>query len=163
MEDTINFATELPLEMIKFGRTVAFPGTEMFNRYHAQGIIQSYNWDDYYTYSNESLFTHSHLSRETVARYTQIAYKRAVLFNPRFIWRRLSYGLRTGSIFWDLFYVLKFLLMPPLSTKVASHYYAKDRWPQYEFRGQMPSRTEYLTVRKSKAAKQELIPSTQAM
>lgn len=163
MEDTIRFASELPLEMIKFGRTVAFPGTEMFNRYHAQGIIQSYNWDDYYTYSNESLFTHSHLSRETVARYTQIAYKRAVLFNAKFIWRRLTHGLRTGAIFWDFYYVLKFLFMPSLSTKISSHYYARDRWPQYEFHGQTPSRTNYQVVRKNKTAEHELITSTQAV
>ncbi|HNI38048.1 MAG TPA: radical SAM protein, partial [Pseudomonadales bacterium] len=163
MEDTIRFASELPLEMIKFGRTVAFPGTEMFNHYHAQGIIQSYNWDDYYTYSNESLFTHSHLSRETVAQYTQIAYKRAVLFNVKFIWRRLTYGLRTGAIFWDFYYVLKFLFMPPLSTKISSRYYARDRWPQYEFYGQTPSRTDYQVVRKSKTTEHELITSTQAV
>ncbi len=163
MEDTIRFASELPLEMIKFGRTVAFPGTEMFNRYHAKGIIQSYNWDDYYTYSNESLFTHSNLSRETVEKYAQMAYKRAVLFNPGFIWRRLTHGLRTGSIFWDIYYVLKFLLMPPLSTKVSSRYYASDRWPRYEFRGQLPSRTTYQAVRKSKSDEHELIPSTQVV
>jgi anaerobic magnesium-protoporphyrin IX monomethyl ester cyclase len=162
MMDTIRFASELPLEMIKFGRTVAFPGTEMFNRYHEKNIINSYNWDDYYTYSNESLFTHDHLSKEIVAKYTQIAYKRAVLFNPGFIWRRLVYGLRTGAIFWDMFYVIKFFLMPSLSTNVPSRYYAKGRWPHYDFRGNAPSRIDYQVVRKTPKDTSNLIPAKQA-
>lgn len=162
MLDTINFARELPLDMMKFGRTIAFPGTDMFNRYHSQGIISSYNWDDYFTYSNESLFTHEHLSRETIEQYTQIAYKRAMLYNPGFIWRRLAHGLKTGGLFWDTYYALKFYLMPTLSIPVASRYYARERWPHYDFRGQKPSRDTYQVVHKTKTDDAALIPVKQA-
>lgn len=159
MLDTINFARELPLDMMKFGRTVAFPGTEMFNHYHAKDIINSYNWDDYFTYSNESLFTHEHLSRETIEQYTQLAYRRALLFNYRFIWRRLVYGLRTGGFFWDAYYALKLYLLPSLSEPIQSCYYARDQWPVYQFRHKPLSRTTYQVVHKTKTDRTAIIPT----
>ncbi|MCC7516271.1 MAG: radical SAM protein [Pseudomonadales bacterium] len=159
MMDTINFARELPLDMMKFGRTIAFPGTDMFNRYHAQGIINSYNWDDYFMYSNKTLFTHEYLSEETIGKYTDIAYKKALLYNPGFILRRLWHGIRTGGFFWDLYYALKFYFMPSLSTPIPSRYYAPERWPVYDFSAQQLSRKTYQVVRKSKAKESNLIPS----
>lgn len=166
MMDTINFARALPLDMMKFGRTIAFPGTDMFNRYHAQGIIKSYNWDDYFMYSNKTLFSHEHLSKETIERYTDIAYKKALLYNPGFIWRRLVHGLRTGGFFWDVYYALKFYFMPSLSTPIPSRYYAPERWPQYDFQGKPLSRLTYQVVRKSRsggsAGDTDLIPVQQA-
>lgn len=162
MLDTINFARELPLDMMKFGRTVAFPGTEMFNHYHSQDIINSYNWDDYFTYSNESLFTHEYLSKETIEQYTQLAYRRALLFNLGFVWRRLIQGLKTGGFFWDAYYALKLYLLPPLSVPTASHYYARDQWPHHEFRNTLLSRTTYQVVHKSQSDRTAIIPTKKA-
>jgi anaerobic magnesium-protoporphyrin IX monomethyl ester cyclase len=161
MMDTIEYARELPLDMMKFGRTIAFPGTDMFNRYHAQNIINSYNWDDYFMYSNKTLFTHEHLSLETIEEYTDIAYKKALLYNPGFIIRRLLHGIKTGEFFWDIYYALKFYFMPSLSTPIPSRYYAEDRWPQYDFRGKKPSRDTYQVVRKSKGDMVEALPIRQ--
>ena len=162
MTETIEFARELPLDMMKFGRTIAFPGTEMFNRYHKQDIVGSYNWDDYFMYSNKTLFAHEHLDLETIEKYIQLAYKRAILFNPGFIWRRLAHGIKTGGFFWDLYYAMKFFLMPSLSTPVPSRYYAENRWPVCDFRGKELSRTTYQVVRKSQNDNSNLIPAKQA-
>jgi anaerobic magnesium-protoporphyrin IX monomethyl ester cyclase len=157
MMDTINFARELPLDMMKFGRTVAFPGTEMFTRYHTRNIIRSYNWDDYFTYSDESLFAHEYLDRKTISQHTHLAYKKAMLFNLGFIWRRLTHGIKTGGFMWDIFYAIKLYLMPTLSETIASHYYARDRWPSYDFTNQALSRTTYQIVKKQAPSEQDII------
>lgn len=162
MLDTINFARELPLDMMKFGRTVAFPGTEMFNHYHTKDIINSYDWDEYFTYSNESLFTHEHLSKETIEQYTKLAYRRALLFNIGFVWRRLIHGIKTGGFFWDAYYALKLYFLPPLSVPIASRYYAKEQWPHYEFNDKPLSRTTYQVVHKTKTDRTAIISAQKA-
>ncbi len=150
MMDTINYARELPLDMLKFGRTIAFPGTPMFHDYHRKGLIRSYNWDDYFMYSSQTLATHEHLTQETIEHYTDIAYRKAILYNPGFIARRLLRGIRTGEFFWDFWYALRFYLMPSLSQPIPSRYYAPERWPQYDFRAAELPPAKYAVVRKSR-------------
>lgn len=149
MQDTIDFAARLPLDMLKFGRTIAFPGTAMFQDYQRRGIIRSYNWDDYFMYSSEQLFAHPTLSEETIRDYTARGYRRAILFNPGFIWRRLLRGLRTGDIFLDAYYALKFYFLPSLSERIPSRYYAPEKWPVYDFAGKAFSRNDYQVVKKT--------------
>jgi len=43
MQDTIEYAWTVPLDMLKFGVAIAFPGTEMFRSYREKGLIKSYN------------------------------------------------------------------------------------------------------------------------
>jgi anaerobic magnesium-protoporphyrin IX monomethyl ester cyclase len=134
MMDTIEYARSLPLDMAKFGVTIAFPGTPMFNEYCAMGLIRSFDWDEYFIYTSE-----------------HIAYKRAILFNPGFIFRRILRGIRTGEFFWDLYYSFKFFSMPTVSDTVKSAYYAKDRWPRHDFSSNPPKRTDYQIVGKAAA------------
>src|SRR3990167_3796280 len=79
MLDTIEYARSLSLDMMKFGIAIAFPGTPMFKEYRMKGMIRSYNWDDYFIYSNHPLFSHANLSFEKVQEFSRIAYHRAVL------------------------------------------------------------------------------------
>lgn len=116
-----------------FGITIAFPGTKMFNDYAREGLIRSFNWDDYYAWTSEPLFNHRRLSHETVQRYMSVAYRQAILTNPGFLWRRALRGLRTRDLLWDLYYGLKFLALPAATPKATYDYYARDRWPRHDF------------------------------
>lgn len=134
MLDTIEFARALELDMLKFGITIAFPGTPMFNDYARENLIKSYEWDEYHIYTERPLFAHRYLNYETILRYMSIAYRRAILTNPSFIWRRFVRGIRTGEFFWDAYYGVKFALLPATGdSKQSIPYYAKDRWPRHDY------------------------------
>lgn len=135
MRETIEFARTLPLDMMKFGIAIGFPGTKMFRDYRARGLIRSYNWDDYFIYSQEPLFAHPNLSYEQVQEHMNIAYRRAILANPGFIARRLKRGIKTGEFFWDAYYFLKFFAAPAVNAKAHSAiYFAKEQWPVFDFK-----------------------------
>ena len=137
MRDTIEYARSLPLDMMKFGISIAFPGTPMFKEYRMKSMVRSYNWDDYFIYSNHPLFSHANLSFEKVQEFSRIAYHRAVLTNPAFILRRLWRGIKTGEFFWDVYYFFKFFTAPLINNKTnTAIYFAKERWPVYDFEHQ---------------------------
>jgi radical SAM superfamily enzyme YgiQ (UPF0313 family) len=134
MQDTIEYARSQSLDMMKFGLSIAFPGTPMFKEYREKGLVRSYDWDQYFIYTEKALFAHPNLSFEKVREYADKAYTRAVLTNPAFILRRLWRGIRTGEFFWDLYYFVRFFLSPP--TNAATHsavYFARDKWPVFDF------------------------------
>ncbi|MCQ8119786.1 B12-binding domain-containing radical SAM protein [Methylomonas rosea] len=158
MMDTIEFARELELDMLKFGLTIAFPGTPMFNEYARNSLIKSYDWDDYHIYTERPLFTHKYLKYETILRYMSLAYRRAILTNPRFILRRLIRGIRTGEFFWDAYYGIKFAILPATSANTkGSIYYGKERWPKHDYQIAPPTRLEYQVVKKTN---KKLIPAS---
>lgn len=137
MRDTIEYARSLSLDMMKFGIAIAFPGTPMFKEYRQKGMIRSYNWDDYFIYSEQPLFSHPNLSFEKVHEFAQYAYRRAVLTNPAFIARRLWRGIKTKEFFWDAYYFMKFITAPSINDKTHSAiYFARDKWPVYDFANQ---------------------------
>lgn len=151
MMDTIEYARKLPLDMMKFGVTIAFPGTEMFQNYADQGLVRTYNWDSYFFYTDEELFNHKHLTYATIRKYMDIAYKRAILFNPRFAFRRLIRGIRTGEFFWDVYYAMKFFMLPASRSALISQYYAMDRWPIYDFENNTQKKVQIQVVGKRAA------------
>lgn len=135
MMDTIQFAKETELDMLKFGKTIAFPGTPMFREYQNMGLIKSYHWDDYFIYSDETLFAHPNLSYEAIKKYMKIAYREAVVKNPRFIIRRIIRGIKTGEFLKDIYCFIKWFFAPPFSTQGdQSIYYDKNKWPIYDFK-----------------------------
>jgi anaerobic magnesium-protoporphyrin IX monomethyl ester cyclase len=134
MQQTIDYARTLPLDFLKFGVAIAFPGTPMFREYREKGLIRSYDWDEYFIYSEEPLFAHPNLSFSVVKKYMNRGYWRAVVTNPSFILRRVWRGIRTGEFAMDLYYFIRFFLSP--STSAATHsalYYAKNEWPVFDF------------------------------
>jgi anaerobic magnesium-protoporphyrin IX monomethyl ester cyclase len=135
MKDTINYARTLPLDMLKFGITIGFPGTKMFKEYREKKLVRSYNWDDYFIYSTAPLFSHPNLTYEKVLEYMDLAYKTAILKNPGFIFRRLWRGIRTLEFFWDAYYFIRFFASPTINAETnKAQYFARDKWPTYDFR-----------------------------
>ena len=112
MNDTIEFARTLPLDMMKCGVAIAFPGTKMFNNYVAKGLIRSFDWDEYMVYTEQDLFAHENLSFKTIQEYMKKFFRRCILYNPKFIIRRFIRGIRTGEFFWDAYYAMKFYFLP---------------------------------------------------
>lgn len=150
MEDTISFAKTLELDMLKFGIAIAFPGTPMFNSYADEGLIKSYDWDEYHIYTEEPLFAHRTLSYDLILEYMSKAYREAIFKNPRFIIRRILRGIRTGEFFWDLYYGIKFAILPATGETKKNGYYAKDRWPAHDFTGSKITPVNYQQVKKKK-------------
>jgi len=149
MNDTIEFARTLPLDMMKSGVAIAFPGTKMFNNYVEKGLIRSFDWDEYMIFSDRDLFAHKNLSFKTIQSYMTKFFKRCILYNPRFIFRRLIRGIKTGEFFWDAYYAIKFYMLPATGSLVKSVYYSKERWPVYDFNKKPPKPASYQIVRKT--------------
>ena len=148
MNDTIEFARSLaPMDLLKFGMAVAFPGTDMFNNYAEKGLVKSYNWDNYFVFTNQDLFTHENLSYITIQNYMQKAYRRAITFNPRFAFQRLYRAITTGQLLSEIYYAIKFFTNPATDSKVESIYYGKDRWPKHDFESTPPTKLPYPEVK----------------
>ena len=150
MSDTIEFARSIPLDMMKFGIAIAFPGTKMFNTYVKKKLVRSFDWDEYFIYTDKNLFAHEHLSYEKIQEYTKKAYRLCILFNPGFWFRRFIRGIKTGEFFWDFYYAMKFFFMPTTGGDNTSKYYAKERWPEWNFNTTPPEPAKYQIVRKKK-------------
>ena len=77
------------------------------------------------------------------------AYRSCILFNPSFWIRRFIRGVKTGEFFWDVYYALKFYTLPATGSLIKSVYYAKERWPIYDFDKKPPKPAKYQIVRKT--------------
>ena len=149
MDETISFARQLPLDMLKFSVTIAFPGTEMFNNYVKKSLIRSYNWDDYHIYSDAQLFSHEYLSFDVIQRYMKKAYQKAIILNPKFIYRRILRGLKTHEFVLDVYYFFRFILADTTNT-ATQNYYARERWPENDYSTVAPLASTYQKVGKRK-------------
>jgi hypothetical protein len=78
------------------------------------------------------------------------AYREAIFKNPKFIIRRILRGIRTGEFFWDLYYGIKFAILPATGETKKNGYYAKDRWPAHDFTGSKITPVNYQQVKKKK-------------
>ena len=149
MNDTIEFARSLaPMDLLKFGKAVAFPGTDMFNNYAEKGLVKSYDWDNYFVYTNQDMFTHESLSYDTIQEFMKKAYRRAITLNPRFAWQRFYRAITTGQLLNEIFYAIQFFTNP-IADKAESIYFAKDRWPVYDFEKNPPQKLPYLEIKTS--------------
>ena len=72
MQETIEFARTIPLDMIKCSICIAFPGTKMFNDYVDKGLIRSFDWDEYMIYTAKDLFAHEKLSFDIIQHYMKL-------------------------------------------------------------------------------------------
>ncbi|MDO8545568.1 MAG: radical SAM protein [Opitutaceae bacterium] len=110
MAKTIELGRELQTDVLKISISVPFPGTPMYAELKSKGLLNHFDWDKYNVYNPQRLYQHPTLSWETIDRYYKLAYRRMVLTNPAFYYRRLRHGLRTGEFFYDVYYFLRFVL-----------------------------------------------------
>ncbi|KKR82042.1 MAG: Radical SAM domain protein [Parcubacteria group bacterium GW2011_GWD2_40_9] len=109
MQDTINFAKELKLDLPKVGMLMPLPGTPVFADWEKKGLIKSRDWSKYIFHAERSaVYSHPNLDFATIRRYYDKFYRELYL-SPRFIWKRFWRGLRTGDIFYDIYYFLKIM------------------------------------------------------
>ena len=107
MQDTIDFAVELDLDIAKFAVTMPLPGTPLFDEYDEQGLILTKDWSQYLFHDlSNPVYKHPNLSWETIIKYYKKAYRR-FYFRPGFAARRVWKGMTSGKIIYDVGYFLK--------------------------------------------------------
>ena len=146
MLDTVEFARTLPVDLLKFGLSIAFPGTAMFDNYARTNLIKSFNWDKYVVYSDEHLFAHENLDYRYIQNFMKYAYKRAVTMNPSFVVRRFLNAIKNGDFLSDIYHGVLFVIMPSVSTKNTSIYAVQEQWPHYDFTKNPPSESTYQQI-----------------
>lgn len=133
MKKTIDYATSLPLDLLKFSIAIPFPGTRMFNEYLKKDMIKSYDWDDYHMYGEGKLFTHENLTYLEIQDYLNSTYNKTMFLNPSYYARRFIRGVKTGELLSDAYYFVKFASMPSIRESRTVNYYAKEKWSQLPF------------------------------
>jgi len=103
IRQTINFAKRLNPDVAKFHILQPYPGTEIFDEFKRDGLINDYNYDHYSIHS-DPIFTLPGLSSEDLIKGQQDAYRRFYLRPGKLFsqllrvktWNRLKLNLRTG-------------------------------------------------------------------
>jgi radical SAM superfamily enzyme YgiQ (UPF0313 family) len=93
MQDTINLAKSLPLDVAQFSILVPFPGTVVRGIIEQEGKILEKDYGKYDNIDGKMIFEHGVLTKELVERMHKKAYKEFYM-RPSFMFKRL---LRTRS------------------------------------------------------------------
>ncbi len=102
MQDTINFAKSLNLDLAKISITIPLPATEMFNELENKKLIKTHEWENFKFYSAPSMiYDHPNLSWDTIESYYKKFY-RTVYLNPEFIFKRIKISIKNGTLFEDI-------------------------------------------------------------
>ena len=156
MNDTIAYARQVEVDVMKFGITIPVPGTPMFNEMHKAGNVKTYDWDDYNVYNEaNSIIRHPVLDWDTIQQTYRRAYIECYYKNPRYILRRFVRSVKTYELFWDGYFFVRFLTMLLTQPKAPEH-------ENYAFRAQWEPLTiesyEVPVVRLSKARRARGLP-----
>ncbi len=103
MQDTIDFAKRLPLDLVKASIIIPFPGSPLYEKYKALGLLYpvgDYRNFNFYT-APHSVYKHPTLEWADIIR-RQEKFHRSFYLNPKYILRRLRYSIRSGSVITDL-------------------------------------------------------------
>ena len=107
LQDTINLACELDLDLAKFAIAVPFPGTVLHQEWSERGYIIEKDWSRYLLHNlSMPLYRHPNLEWETLVHYYKKAY-RDFYFRPRFIARRAYRSTVEAKVLHDLSYFLQ--------------------------------------------------------
>ncbi len=100
MQDTIDFAKSLPLDLAKASIIMPFPGSPMHQKYSEMGLVfPPGDYRDYNVYSlPKNVYNHPTLDWEVVERFQKRFY-RAFYFDPKYIFRRLLNALKNKTLF----------------------------------------------------------------
>lgn len=107
MKETIEFARELDLDIVKVAITLPFPGSRLFDEMKEKGLILSREWTHYSTNSvPNKVYKHLHLEWDVVERYQRLFYRKFYL-RPDFILKHLFKSLKRGRLLFDLSFFLE--------------------------------------------------------
>jgi anaerobic magnesium-protoporphyrin IX monomethyl ester cyclase len=102
MQQTIDFAKSLDLDLAKISITIPLPATELFNELDEQKLIKTYDWEMFKFYSTPStIYDHKNLPWKTIEEYYNKFY-RTVYLNPRFILKRLKNAIKNKTFLEDI-------------------------------------------------------------
>ncbi|MFA4872283.1 MAG: radical SAM protein, partial [Patescibacteria group bacterium] len=109
MEKTINLAKELDVDLPKASIATPLPGTEFFHEWQERRLLNSLTWSDYVFHTTKRVAQYPGITDEEMTKYYNLFYRRLYL-RPGFIWKRVWRGIKTGDIFFDVYYFLKVFL-----------------------------------------------------
>ena len=102
MQQTIDFARSLNLDLAKISVCIPLPATELFNDLNKRGLIKTYDWANFNFYTPAStIYNHENLSWEIIQKYSEKFYRKVYL-NPRYILNRFKKSIRDGTIIDDI-------------------------------------------------------------
>lgn len=102
MQETIDFAKSLRLDLAKIAICIPLPATELFNELNKRGLIKSCDWANFNFYTPAStIYNHENLSWETIEKYSKKFY-REVYLNPLYILNRFKKSIRDKTIIEDI-------------------------------------------------------------
>lgn len=102
MNDTIQFAKKLPIDLAKMSILIPLPATPIFEEWDAKGIIKTKDWERFsFHTAPRDLYDHPNLPWETITKYHDRFY-REFYFRPGVIAKRILYSIRNGMILDDL-------------------------------------------------------------
>lgn len=132
MQETIDYAKRVQVDAMRFGITVPFPGTQMFDELRRNGQIKSYDWDLYTVYNDaQQIYEHPNMSWDVIRKYFEKSHREVYLQNPGYIMRRLLKSLRNLEIVWDAYYFFKLLRFMSRSKDKQSEqedYWYREEW-----------------------------------
>jgi len=111
MQQTIDFAKFLDLDLAKVSITIPLPGTEIFDELNQKNLIKATDWEDFKFYSSHSkIYKHENLSWRTIEKYSQKFY-REVYLRPSFIFKRIKKIIKNKTIAEDIktFFFIKWV------------------------------------------------------
>jgi radical SAM superfamily enzyme YgiQ (UPF0313 family) len=101
MQDTIDFAKFLNLDLAKASITIPLPATEIFNELDKKGQIKTHDWEKFKFYSTPStIYDHQNLSWPTIEKYYAKFY-REIYLSPQFILKRLKSSIMNKTFIDD--------------------------------------------------------------
>ncbi|MFH1541428.1 MAG: radical SAM protein [Elusimicrobiota bacterium] len=102
MQETINFAKELELDIAKVSITIPLPSTPYFEQLSMMGKIKEKEWSKYnFYFPARGLYDHPTLDWDIVDIYYKKFY-REFYFRPRFILKRFFRSLISGQLINDI-------------------------------------------------------------
>ncbi len=102
MQETINFAIKLKLDLAKMSITIPLPGTPMFNDLREKSLIKTYDWEKFKFYTTPSeIYDHPNLSWPVILKYYTKFY-RLVYLNPHYLINKLIKSIREKTLIDDI-------------------------------------------------------------
>ncbi len=107
MQDTINFAKKLNLDIAKFVITIPYPGTELYNNLNKKRLIKTKDWSKYFMhFSDSKIFEHPNLKWETIEKYYKKSFREYYL-RPDYIYHRFIRSIKKKEVLKDIRAFLK--------------------------------------------------------